>query len=171
MYITIYKIDDQCKLSAWSRALKACALGQPRGMRWGGRCEEILGGGHICTYGWFMSTYGKNHHNIVIILQLQKNFLKALSEQCKEIEENNRMGKSRYLFKKIINAKGTFHAKMGTITVRNGTDLTETDIKQRWQELHRKTVQTSLTDPNNHDGVIAHLEPNILELYKYQHYN
>ena len=81
------------------------------------------------------------------------------------------MGKSRYFFKKIINAKGTFHAKMGTIKVRNGTDLTETDIKQRWQELHRKTVQKSLTDPNNHDGVIAHLEPNILELYKYQRYN
>ena len=81
------------------------------------------------------------------------------------------MGKSRYFFKEIINAKGTFHAKTGTIKVRNGMDLTETDIKQRWQELHRKTVQKSLTDPNNHDGVIAPLQPDILELYKYRHYN
>ena len=67
-----------------------------------------------------------------------------LSNQCKEIEENNRMGKTRYFFKKIIDAKGTFHAKMGTIKVRNRMDLIETDIKQRWQELHRKPVQKVL---------------------------
>ena len=80
-----------------------------------------------------MSTYGKNHHNIVIILQLQKIFLKALSEQCKEIEENNRMGKTADLIKKIRDTKGTFHAKMGLIKDRHGRDLTEAeDIKKRW---------------------------------------
>ena len=86
-----------------------------------------------------------------------------LSEQCKEIEENNRMGKARDLFKKIRDIKGTFHAKMGSIKDRNGTDLTEAeDIKKRWQEyteLHKK----DLHDPDNHDCVITHLEPDILE--------
>ena len=72
------------------------------------------------------------------------NCFKRLREQCKEIEENNRMGRTRYFFKKIIDAKGTFHAKMGTIKVRNRMDLIETDIKQRWQELHRKPVQKVL---------------------------
>ena len=86
-----------------------------------------------------------------------------LSDQCKEIEENNRMGKTRDLFKKIRDTKGTFHAKMGTIKDRSGRDLTEAeDIKKRWQEyteLHKK----ELHDPDNHDGVITHLEPDILE--------
>ena len=85
-------------------------------------------------------------------------------EQCKEIEENNRMGKTRDLFKKIRDTKETFHAKMGTIKDRNGVDLTEAeDVKKRWQgytELHTKK---DLHDPYNHDGVITHLEPDILE--------
>ena len=84
-----------------------------------------------------------------------------LSDQCKEIEENSRMGKTRDLFKKIRDTKGTFHAKMGTIKDRNGTDLTEAeDIKKRWQkytELYKK----GLHDPDNHNGVITHLEPDI----------
>ena len=84
-----------------------------------------------------------------------------LIDQCKEIEENNRMGKIRDLFKKIRDTKGTFHAKMGTIKDRNGTDLTEAeDIKKRWQkytELYKK----GLHDPDNHNGVITHLEPDI----------
>ena len=88
---------------------------------------------------------------------------KAFSDQCKEIEENNRMGKTRDLFKKIRDTKGTFHAKMGLIKGRNGMDLTEAeDIKKRWQkytELYKK----DLHDPDNHDGVITHLEPDILE--------
>ena len=79
----------------------------------------------------------------------------------KEIEENNRMGKTRDLFKKIRDIKGTFHAKMGTIKDRNGMDLREAEnVKKRWQkytELHKKD------DPDNHDGVITHLEPDILE--------
>ena len=86
-----------------------------------------------------------------------------LSDQCKEIEENNRMGKTRYLFKKIRNTKGTFHAKMGTIKDRNGMDLTEAeDIKKRWQE-YAELYKKDLHDPDNHDGVITHLEPDILE--------
>ena len=86
------------------------------------------------------------------------------SDQCKEIEENNRMGKSRDLFKKIRDTKGTFHAKMGTIKDRNGMDLTEAeDIKKRWQEYTEELYRKYFHDPDNHDGVITHLEPNILE--------
>ena len=86
-----------------------------------------------------------------------------LSDQCKEIEENNRMGKSRALFKKIRDAKGTFHAKMGTIKDRNGMDLTEAeDIKKRWQEHTEELYKKDLHDPDNHNGVITHLEPDIL---------
>ena len=86
------------------------------------------------------------------------------SDQCKEIEENNRMGKTRDLFKKIRDTKGQFHAKMGTINERNGMDLTEAeDIKKRWQEYTEELYKKDLHDPNNHDGVITHLEPDILE--------
>ena len=86
-----------------------------------------------------------------------------LSDQCKEIEENNRMGKTRDLFKKIRDTKGTFHAKMGSIKDRNGMDLTEAeDIKKRWQE-YTELYKKDLHDPDNHDGVIIHLEPDILE--------
>ena len=87
-----------------------------------------------------------------------------LSDQCKEIEENNRMGKTRDLFKKIRDAKGTFHAKMGLIKDRNGMDLKEAeDIKKRWQEYTEELYKKDFHDPDNHDGVITHLEPNILE--------
>ena len=87
-----------------------------------------------------------------------------LRDQCKEIEENNRMGKTRDLFKKIRDTKGTFHAKMDTIKDRNDMDLTEAeDIKKRWQEYIEEVYKTDLHDPDNHDGVITHLEPDILE--------
>ena len=87
-----------------------------------------------------------------------------LSDQCKDIEENNRMGKTRDLFKKIRDTEGTFHTKMGTIKDRNGMDLTEAeDIKKRWQECTEKLYKKDLHDPDNHDGVITHLEPDILE--------
>jgi len=87
-----------------------------------------------------------------------------LSNQCKEIEENNRMGKTRDLFKKIRNTKGTFHAKMGSIKDRNDMDLTEAeDIKKRWQEYTEELYKKNLHDPDNHDGVITDLEPDILE--------
>ena len=86
-----------------------------------------------------------------------------LRDQCKEIEENNRMEKTRYLFKKIRDTKETFHAKMGSIKDRNDKGLTEAeDIKKRWQEyteLYKKDIQ----DQDNHDGVITHLEPDTLE--------
>ena len=86
-----------------------------------------------------------------------------LSDQCKEIEENNRMGRTRDLFKKIRDTKGTFHAKMGSIKDRNGMDLTEADFKKRWQEYTEELYKKDLHDQDNHDGVIPHLEPNILE--------
>ena len=88
-----------------------------------------------------------------------------LSDQCKEIEEDNRMGKTRDLFKKIRDTKGTFHAKMGTINARKCMDLTEPeDIKKRWQEYTEKLYKKkNLHDPDNHNGVITHLKPDILE--------
>ena len=87
-----------------------------------------------------------------------------LSDQCKEIEENNRMGKTRGLFKKIRDTKGIFHAKMGSIKDRNCMYITETeDIKKRWQEYTEELYKKDLHDQNNHDGVITHLEPDILE--------
>ena len=86
------------------------------------------------------------------------------SDQCKEIEENNRMGKTRYLFKKIRYTKGIFHAKMGTIKDRNGMDLTEAeDVKKRWQEYIEELYKKDHHDPDNHDSVITHLEPDTLE--------
>ena len=81
------------------------------------------------------------------------------SDQCKEIEENNRMGKTRDLFKKIRDTKGTFHAKMGTIKDKNGMDLTEAeDIKKRWQEI-TKLYKKDLNDMDNHSGMVTHLKP------------
>ena len=97
---------------------------------------------------------------------------KEISDQCKEIEENNRMGKTRDLLKKIRvkkkkeirDTKGTFYAKMGSIKERNGMDLTEAeDIKKRWQEYTESLYKNDLHDPDNHDGVITDLEPDILE--------
>ena len=87
-----------------------------------------------------------------------------LSDQCKEIEENNRMGKTTDLFKKIRDTKGIFNAKMGTIKDRNGMDLKEVeDIKKRWQEYTQELYKKDLHDQDNHDGVISDLEPDILE--------
>ena len=96
-----------------------------------------------------------------IARRLKKAFF---SDQCKEIEENNRMGKTRYLFKKIRDTKGIFHAKMASIKDRNGMDLTEAeDIKNRWQEYTEELYKKDLHDPDNHNGVITHLEPDILK--------
>ena len=87
-----------------------------------------------------------------------------LSDKCQEIEENNRMGKTRDLFKKTGDIKGIFHAKMGAIKDRNGMNLTEAeDIKKRWQEDTKELYKKDLHDPDNHDGVITHLESDILE--------
>ena len=87
-----------------------------------------------------------------------------LNDQCKEIQENNRMGKIKDLFKKNRETKGTFHAKMGSIKDRDGTGLTEAeDIKKRWQEYTEELYKKDLHDPDDHDAVITHLEPDILE--------
>ena len=86
-----------------------------------------------------------------------------LSDQCKEIEENNRIGKTRDLVKKIGDTKGTFHVKMGTIKDKNSVNLTEAeDIKKRLQECTEELYKKDLHDPDNHNGVITHLEPDIL---------
>ena len=87
-----------------------------------------------------------------------------LSDQCKEIEENNRMGKTRDLFKKIRDTKGTFHEKMGSIKDRNGMDLTDAeDIKKRWKEYTEELYKKDLHNPDYHNGMITHLGPDILE--------
>ena len=87
-----------------------------------------------------------------------------LSDQCKEIEENNRMGKTRDLVKKIRDTKGTFHAKRGTIKDCSGMDIMEAeDIKKRWQEYTEELYKNDLHDPDNHNGVITHLDPDILK--------
>ena len=87
-----------------------------------------------------------------------------LSDQSKEIEENSKMGKTRDLFKKVRDTKGTFHEKMGTIKERNGRDLTEAeDIKKRWQEYTEDLCKKDLHDPDNHNGMITHQEPDILK--------
>ena len=96
----------------------------------------------------------------------RKNKKAFLSDLCKEIEEISRMGKTRDLFKKIRDIKGTLHAKMGSIKDRNGMDITEAeDIKKRWQEYTKELYKKDLHDPDNHEGVITptHLEPDILE--------
>ena len=97
--------------------------------------------------------------------RIARRYKKAfLSDQCKEIEENNRMGKTRDLFKKIRDTKETFYAKTGSIKDRNGMDLTEAeDIKNRWQEYTEELYKKDLHNPDNHSGVITHLEPDILE--------
>ena len=88
----------------------------------------------------------------------------SLSDQSKEIEENNRMGKTRDFFKKIRDTKRTFHAKLGTTKDRNGMDLTEApDIKKKWQECTEELYRKDLHDPDSHDAVITHPEPDILE--------
>ena len=86
-----------------------------------------------------------------------------LSNQCKEIEGNNRMGKTRDLFKKIRDTKGTFHTRMGSIKDRNGMDLTEAEDIKRWQKYTEELYKKDLHDLDNHNGVIIHLEPDILE--------
>ena len=105
-----------------------------------------------------------NHLNAEFQRIARRDKKASLSDQCKEIEENNRMGKTRDLFKKIKDTKGTFHAEMGSIKDRNGMDLTEAeDIKKRWREYTEELYRKDLQNQDNHDGMITHLEPDILE--------
>ena len=105
-----------------------------------------------------------NHLNAEFQRRARNDKKAFLSDQCKEIEENNRMGKTRDLFKKIRDTKGTFHAKMGSIKDINGMDLTEAEaIKNRWQEYTEELYKKDLHEPGNHNGMITDLEPDILE--------
>ena len=98
------------------------------------------------------------HLNAEFQRRVRKDKKAFLSDQCKEIEENNRLGKTRNLFKKIRDTKGTFHAKMGSIKDRNGMDLTGAEnIKKRWEEYTEKLYKKDCHDPDNHDGVVTHL--------------
>ena len=104
------------------------------------------------------------HFNAVFQRTARRENKAFLSDQCKEIEENNRMGKTRDLFKKIRATKGIFHAKMGTVKDRNCMDLIEEEeIKKRGQEYSEELYKKDLNDPNNHNGVLTHLGPDILE--------
>ena len=118
--------------------------------------RKVKGKGEKESYNYLNAEFQR-------IARRDKDFL---SDQCKEIEANNRMGKTRYLFKTIRDTKGTFHAKMGTIKDSNGMDLTEAeDIKKRWKGYTEELYKKNLHDPANHDGVITHthLEPDVLE--------
>ena len=104
----------------------------------------------------------KKHLNAEFQRIARRNKKDFFSDQCKEIEEKNRMGKTRDFFKKIRDTKGRFDAKMGLIKDRNGMDLTEAeDIKKRWQEYIEELYKRDLHNPDNHDGVITHLKPDI----------
>ena len=107
---------------------------------------------------------GYKHLNVEFQRIARRDKKAFFNEQCGELEQDNRMGKTGDLFKKIRDTKGTFHAKFGTIKDRNGMDLTEAeDIKKRWQEYAEELYKKDVHDPDNHDCVITHLEPDILE--------
>ena len=104
------------------------------------------------------------HLNVEVQRTARRDKKAFLSHQCNEIAENNTMGKTRDFFKKIRDTEGTFHAKMGSVKDRNGRNLTEAeDIQKRWQEYTGELYQKNLHYPDNHNGVITHLEPDILE--------
>ena len=113
------------------------------------------------TFAYFKERYTQLNAQFQRIARRDKKAF--LSDQCKEMEENNRMGKTRDFFKKIRGTKGTFHAKISTLKDRNGMNLTEAeDIKKRWKEYTEELYKKNyLPNPDNHDGVITHLEPNI----------
>ena len=118
---------------------------------------------------FYLSTYSENYYvQYYLSAEFQRTAKRDknsfLSDQCKEIEKSNRMGKTRDLFKKIRDTKGTFHAKMCTIKDRNGIDLTEAEaVEKSWQEYTEELHKKDLHDPGNHDGVITHSEPDILK--------
>ena len=122
---------------------------------------------HTPTGSWefrVQPSYWYTHLNAEFQRIARRDEKAFISDQCNETEKNNRMGKTGALFKKISDTKGIFHAKMSSIKDRNGMDLTEAeDIKKRWQEYTEELYRKDLQDPDNHTGVITHLEPDILE--------
>ena len=117
----------------------------------------------IAVKGREVKSKGEKHLNVEFQRITRRDKKAFRSDQCKEIEENNRMGKTRDLFKKIKETKKNFHAKMGSIKDRKGMDLTEAEDIKRWQEYTEELYKIDLHDPDNHHGVITHLEPDILE--------
>ena len=103
------------------------------------------------------------HHNEEFQRRARRDKRAFLSDQCKEIEENNRMGKNRDLFEKIEYTKGAFHAKMGTIKDRNSMDITEAEVIKKWQEYTEELHKEDFNDPDDRDAVITHLEPDIFQ--------
>ena len=151
-FVTLYRRQGS-RPSPWKRNAKRAKRLSGEALQIAVKRREAKGKGEKERYTHLNAEFQKARRD-------KKDFLR---DQCKEIEENNRMGKSLDLFKKIRDTKGIFHAKMGTIKDRNAMELTEAeDIKKRWQEyteLYRKDLQ----DPDNHDHMITYLEPDILE--------
>ena len=128
------------------------------------RSIHVAANGIVSSFLWISNKERYKHLNAEFQRIARRDKKAFFSDQCKEIEENNRTGKTRDLFKKIRDTKGTFHAKMSSIKDRNGMDLTEAvDIKKRWQEYTEEVYKKDLHDPDNHNGVITGLEPDILE--------
>ena len=143
--IRIIPKEKKCKRAKWLSE-EALQIAEKR--------REAKGKGEKARYTYLNAEFQR------IARRDRKAFL---SDQCKEIEENNRMGKFRDLFKKIRDTKGTFHEKMASIKDRNGMDLTEAEDIKRWQEYTEESYKEELHDPDNHDRLITHLEPDILE--------
>ena len=148
-FVTLYRrriktipMEKKCKKAVWGGLTNSCEKK---------RSEKQRRKGKICP----------SECRVARIARRDKKAF--LNDQCKEIEENNRTGKTGDLFKKIRDTKGTFHAKMGSIKDRNGMDLIEAEDIKRWQEYTEELYKKYLHDPDNHDGVINHLKPDILE--------
>ena len=153
-FVTLYSRQDS-KPSARKRNAKKAKWLSEEALQISEKRREAKGKGEKERYTHLNAKFQR------IARRDQKDFL---SGQCKEIEENNRMGKTRELFKKIRDTKGTFHEKMSTIKERNDMDLTEAeDIKKRWQEYTEEVYSKDLHDPEKDEGMITHLEPGILE--------
>ena len=153
-FVTLYRRQGS-RPSPWKRNAKKAKWLSGKALQIAEKRREAKSKGEKERY---------NHLNAEFQRTARRDKKAFLSNQCKEIEENNRMGTTRDLFKKIRDTKETFHAKMGSIKDRNGMDLTEAeDIKKRWKEYTEELYKKDLQDQDNHDGVITHLEPDILE--------
>ena len=151
-FVTLYRRQES-RPSPWKRNAKKAKWLSEEALQIAVKRREVKSKGEKERY---------KHQNAEFQRIARRDKKAFFSDQCKETEEKNRMGKTRDLFRKIRDTKGTFHAKMGSIKDRNGMDLTETeDIKKRWQEYMKELYKKDLHDPDNHDGVITNLEPEI----------